>query len=352
MLHLASATHPRAYSLSPWAPSTATCSARNSLSYARGCGATLLFASSVEVYGENRGDAERFAEGDRGYLDCNTVRAGYNEAKRLGEAMCQAWRAQEQGGASPASRASTGLLFALRPRLSRSSSQRAIAGEDVVLKSDGTQRYSYLHVADATSGLLHVLLKGKTARPTTWPTRARTRRCATWRSSSPTRAGSISCSTCRMYRSRRLLQGHAGADGRVESQDATWLEAQTHARIRYSRNAWYPPRGGFASMQDYPLISVIVPVYNVEAYVRECVESLVVQEYPNWRSWSWTTGATDSSGTICDDLSAAHENVTCLHSRRTADSPMRVTTGWPEATASGYHSWIPTTTFCRYSSVL
>jgi nucleoside-diphosphate-sugar epimerase len=37
---------------------------------------------------------------------------------------------------------------------------RALDGEDVVLKSEGTQRYSYLHVADAASGLLHVLLKG------------------------------------------------------------------------------------------------------------------------------------------------------------------------------------------------
>lgn len=66
-------------------------------------------------------------------------------------------------------------------------------------------------------------------------------------------------------------------------------------------------------MQDYPLISVIVPVYNVEAYVRECVESLVVQEYPNLEIVVVDDGATDSSGTICDDLSAAHENVTCLH---------------------------------------
>lgn len=37
---------------------------------------------------------------------------------------------------------------------------RSLAGEDVVLKSDGTQRFSYLHVADAVSGLLHVLLLG------------------------------------------------------------------------------------------------------------------------------------------------------------------------------------------------
>ena len=38
--------------------------------------------------------------------------------------------------------------------------RRSLDGEDVVLKSDGTQRFSYLHVADAVSGLLHVMLLG------------------------------------------------------------------------------------------------------------------------------------------------------------------------------------------------
>lgn len=39
--------------------------------------------------------------------------------------------------------------------------RKAIAGEDIVLKSAGTQYYSYTYVADAVSGLLTVLLKGK-----------------------------------------------------------------------------------------------------------------------------------------------------------------------------------------------
>lgn len=76
-------------------------------------------------------------------------------------------------------------------------------------------------------------------------------------------------------------------------------------------------------MQDYPLISVIVPVYNVEAYVRECVESIVAQTYPNLEIVLVDDGATDSSGTICDDLSAAHENVTCLHKENGGPSSAR-----------------------------
>ena len=45
----------------------------------------FCFVSSVEVYGENRGDVEKFDESYLGYLDCNTLRAGYPESKRLGK---------------------------------------------------------------------------------------------------------------------------------------------------------------------------------------------------------------------------------------------------------------------------
>lgn len=163
ILHLASATHPRAYASDPIGTIEGNVfGLANLLRYARASGATLLFASSVEVYGENRGDVERFAEDYCGYLDCNTARAGYNEAKRLGEAMCQAWRSQE---GVPVRIARIARVYGptLLPTDTKALSQfihRALAGEDVVLKSDGTQRYSYLHVADAVSGLLHVLLKG------------------------------------------------------------------------------------------------------------------------------------------------------------------------------------------------
>ncbi len=163
VLHLASATHPRVYSTDPIGTIDGNVfGLRNLLSYARGCGATLLFASSVEVYGENRGDVEHFGEDYCGYLDCNTVRAGYNEAKRLGEAMCQAWRAQ---AGVPVRIARIARVYGptLLPSDTKALSQfihRALDGEDVVLKSEGTQRYSYLHVADAASGLLHVLLRG------------------------------------------------------------------------------------------------------------------------------------------------------------------------------------------------
>lgn len=163
VLHLASSTHPRQYASDPVGTVTGNVDGlRNLLELSARSGARLLFASSVEVYGENRGDVERFDEGYCGYIDCNTLRACYTEAKRLGEALCQAYRSQ-RGVEAVIARIARVYGPTLLPDDSKALSQfinRAAAGEDVVLKSAGTQRFSYLYVADAASGILTVLLEG------------------------------------------------------------------------------------------------------------------------------------------------------------------------------------------------
>jgi UDP-glucuronate decarboxylase len=165
VLHLASNTHPLAYSNDPIGTITANViGLKNMLDFCVNHNATrFAFASSNEIYGENRGDVEKFSEEYCGYINCNTMRAGYPESKRCGEALCQAYINQK------------GLDIVI-PRLTRSYGptllksdtkalsqflHKAVAGEDIVLKSAGTQYYSYTYVADAVSGLLTVLLKGK-----------------------------------------------------------------------------------------------------------------------------------------------------------------------------------------------
>lgn len=62
-----------------------------------------------------------------------------------------------------------------------------------------------------------------------------------------------------------------------------------------------------------PLISVIVPVYNVEKYLRKCVDSIINQTYKNIEILLIDDGSTDASGTICDDYSQRYANVTAYH---------------------------------------
>jgi glycosyltransferase involved in cell wall biosynthesis len=49
------------------------------------------------------------------------------------------------------------------------------------------------------------------------------------------------------------------------------------------------------------LISVIIPVYNVAPYLKECLDSVVRQTYTNLEIILIDDGSTDNSGNICDD---------------------------------------------------
>lgn len=62
-----------------------------------------------------------------------------------------------------------------------------------------------------------------------------------------------------------------------------------------------------------PLISVIVPVYNVEQYLDRCVESIVNQTYQNLEIILVDDGSTDSSGKKCDEWSKLDDRIVVIH---------------------------------------
>ena len=62
-----------------------------------------------------------------------------------------------------------------------------------------------------------------------------------------------------------------------------------------------------------PLVSVIVPVFNVEKYIDRCIESLVNQTYPNIEILLIDDGSTDSSGRICDTWGGRDERIRVFH---------------------------------------
>ena len=61
-----------------------------------------------------------------------------------------------------------------------------------------------------------------------------------------------------------------------------------------------------------PLVSVIVPVYNVYPYLRDCVQSVQAQSYQNWELLLVDDGSTDGSGELCDELAVEDGRITIL----------------------------------------
>lgn len=65
--------------------------------------------------------------------------------------------------------------------------------------------------------------------------------------------------------------------------------------------------------QERPLISVIVPVYNVERYVEKCLNSILAQTYPNIELILVDDASTDKSGFICDGYAMRDPRVRTVH---------------------------------------
>lgn len=62
-----------------------------------------------------------------------------------------------------------------------------------------------------------------------------------------------------------------------------------------------------------PIVSVIVPVYNVEAYLERCIASLISQTLENIEIILVDDGSTDNSPGICDKAAEVHHNITVIH---------------------------------------
>ena len=71
------------------------------------------------------------------------------------------------------------------------------------------------------------------------------------------------------------------------------------------------------------LISVIVPVYNVEKYLRECIDSIIRQTYKNIEIILIDDGSKDSSGQICDEYTKKDKRIKVIHQENRGVSSSR-----------------------------
>lgn len=74
-----------------------------------------------------------------------------------------------------------------------------------------------------------------------------------------------------------------------------------------------------------PLISIIVPTYNVEKYIRTCIESILAQTYRNIEVIIVNDGSTDQSLAVISDLICSHQNVKVINQKNQGVSVARNT---------------------------
>lgn len=122
----------------------------------------FLFYSSSETYGNPDAAHVPTAESYHGDVAFTGPRSCYDESKRFGETMCMLFAQQYSmpiGVVRPFNNYGPGMRLGDK-RVPADFAQAVLAGEDIVLLSDGTPTRTFCYIADAVAGYLKVLLHG------------------------------------------------------------------------------------------------------------------------------------------------------------------------------------------------
>ena len=69
-------------------------------------------------------------------------------------------------------------------------------------------------------------------------------------------------------------------------------------------------------MDKQAVISVIIPVYNIENYLPKCIQSILEQTYPYLEILLVDDGSVDTSGAICDQYAKKDKRIRVLHNEK------------------------------------
>lgn len=165
IIHAASNAFPASFTQDPVGTITSNILGTYSLlEYGRTHGLKrFLYVSSGEVYGQGDLSMEAFSEQYSGYVDPVQVRSCYPNAKRTAETLCSSY-SKQYGIETVVVRPSHTYGPNATSRDNRANVQfvsNALRGEDIIMKSAGTQMRSYTYVADCVTALLSVLTSGQ-----------------------------------------------------------------------------------------------------------------------------------------------------------------------------------------------
>ena len=74
-----------------------------------------------------------------------------------------------------------------------------------------------------------------------------------------------------------------------------------------------------------PSISIIIPAYNVESYIKKCLDSLLRQTFQDFEVIIVNDGSTDQTSVICNEYAAIHKKISVIHQQNAGVSAARKT---------------------------
>lgn len=135
---------------------------RQVLEFAKRTKATMVYASSMEVYGEVS-VSEEINELQQGYVNPLSARSSYPMGKRMAECLCYIYSKEYDVDVKIARLVQTfgAGIAADDQRVFAQFARCIIANQDIILLTHGKSSRKYLYLTDAVSALLYILLKGE-----------------------------------------------------------------------------------------------------------------------------------------------------------------------------------------------
>jgi nucleoside-diphosphate-sugar epimerase len=123
---------------------------------------SLVYISSMEVYGSIYDDRQPLTEDEQGYLDPMLTRSSYPMAKRTAECFCRAFAEEYHIPVKVARLAQTFGAGVSKDdhRVFAQFSRNILQGKNIVLYTKGEVGHCYCYTMDAMSGILYILLRG------------------------------------------------------------------------------------------------------------------------------------------------------------------------------------------------
>lgn len=164
IIHAASNTHPHLYGTKPVETIKLNIlGTLNVLDFAKkNKNSKSLFLSTLEVYG-SKDNIDAFEENNIGFVNFMKPRACYPESKRTCETLCHSYIQEYEVNINIAR---LGYIYGPTVKMDSTKADvqflaKALNNENIVMKSAGLQKRSYLYVLDTAAALLTILLKGE-----------------------------------------------------------------------------------------------------------------------------------------------------------------------------------------------